>query len=394
MVLLLRRDMNAFDIFNPTEEHHALRETVRQFCLAEIEPQAGPFDEEEQFNEKLFRRLGSDLNLFGLTVKEEDGGAGLDPIASVIVCEEISRCDPALGLSYLAHELLFVHNFYHHSNSEQRLRFLPASLSGQAITGMAMTEPEAGTDVLGMKAIARREGDYYILNGVKQFITNGPYGNLFLVYVKMNFKDRPITAFVIEKGLPGFSVGKKERKMGMRASPTSQLIFEDCRVPFQNRLGEEDRAIVYMMRNLEIERVGLAAQSIGIALRCVEEMSRYAILERKAFGEQLIHFGQIQSMIANAYAETQAARALVYQTAFNINPNSRNSLNAASAKLVATVTAERVARTAIQVLGGYGYTRDYPVERLLRDAILLSIGGGTNEAMQKNICTDLEKQLR
>ena len=377
------------DLYNPTEIHQAIRDTVHQFGQAELEPQAAEHDEKEKFNELLFRRLGSDLNLFGVTVPEDDGGVGMDAVASVIVCEELSRFDPGFGLSYLAHEILFVNNFYYSANEEQRERYLPGVLDGTLIAGMAMTEPDAGTDVLGMKTSAERKGDKYILNGTKQFITNGGPGDLFLVYAKMDRASRAVTAFVVENSSPGFSAANKEKKMGMRASPTTQLVLEDCEVPAENLLGAENGAMIHMMRNLEIERVTLAAQSIGIALRCVEEMARYAVSERKAFGKPLIKFGQIQKMVADSYAETQAARALVYQTASQIDPEARNSLDAASAKLIATVTAERVARNAIQVLGGYGYTRDYPVERLLRDAILLSIGGGTVEAMQKNIAADL-----
>jgi isovaleryl-CoA dehydrogenase len=379
------------DLFNPTEQHRAVRDTVQKFGRDELEPQANEHDEKEKFNEPLFRRLGSELNLFGLTVPEEDGGIGLDAVASVLVCEELSRFDPGFGLSYLAHEVLFVNNFYHSSTADQRKRYLADVMSGKRIAGMAMTEPEAGTDVLGMKTLAVRRGDRYLLTGTKQFITNGGPGDLFLVYAKLDRNEKAITSFVVESSSPGFSVGKKEKKMGMRSSPTTQLVLEECEVPAENLLGQEGRAIVHMMRNLEIERVTLAAQSVGIALRCVEEMSRYAITERKAFGQPLASFGQMQKMIADGYAETQAARALVYHAASLIDPGRRQSLDAASAKLVATMTAERVARGAIQVLGGYGYTRDYPVERLLRDAILLSIGGGTNEAMQKNIAADLAR---
>jgi isovaleryl-CoA dehydrogenase len=386
--------MSAIDLYNPSDTHRALRDLVHQFGEAEIEPQAAEHDEAERFNDPLFRRLGSELNLFGLTVPEGEGGSGLDPVASVIVCEELSRYDPGLGLSYLAHEVLFINNFSQAATAEQRRRFLPGVISGERIAGMAMTEPEAGTDVLGMRTVAERRDGVYVLTGTKQFITNGPPGDVFLIYAKMNSSARSITAFVVEREHPGFSVGKKEKKMGMRASPTSQLVLDECRVPAENLLGQEDGALMHMMRNLEIERVTLAAQSIGIALRCVEEMSRYAISERKAFQQPLIHFGQIQQMVADSYAETAAARALVYEAARGIDPERRNSLAAASAKLVATLTAERVARRAIQVMGGYGYCREYPAERMLRDAILLSIGGGTVEAMQKNIAADLTRQYR
>lgn len=384
----------SFDLYNPTEMHQALRETVHQFGLKEVDPQAAEYDETEGFNEALFRRLGSELNLFGLTVPEADGGADLDAVATVIVCEELSRFDPGFALSYLAHEVLFVNNFYFCASAQQRERYLPGVLSGEKIAGMAMTEPDAGTDVLGMSTTARKEGANYILNGTKQFITNGPGGDLFLVYARTGGSRKEISAFLVESSSKGFGVGKKESKMGMRASPTSQLVFEDCEVPAENLLGAEHGALVHMMRNLEIERVSLAAQSTGIALRCIEVMNRYAITERKAFGKPLISFGQIQQRVADSWAYTEAARSLTYQIANRINPDSRESLGAASAKLVATVVAEKVARDAIQVLGGYGYTRDYPVERLLRDAILLSIGGGTVEAMQKNIAGDLSAIYR
>jgi len=382
-----------FDLFNPTEEHAALRDTVRRLAKEELEPQAAIRDEREEFAEALFRRLGREMGLFGLTVPAEEGGAGLDPVASVIVIEELSRVDPGFGLSYLAHEILFVHNFYNSSNAEQRRRYLPKVLSGEWIGGMAMTEPEVGTDVLAMRTVAEPKGDRYILNGTKQFITNGPYGGIFLVYAKTDSKKRDISAFLVEAGFKGFSVGKKESKMGMRSSPTSCLIFEDVEVPKENLLGEEGRAVVHMMRNLEIERVTLSAQAVGIAERCVEEMSKYAISLRKSFGKPLIEHGQIQRLVAESYAETEAAKTFVYHVAHRIDPRERRSLAAASAKLVAPSVGERVARNAIQVLGGYGYCRDYAVERMLRDAILLSIGGGTNEAMQKNIARDLQRAM-
>ena len=380
------------DLYNPTDVHHSVRQTLRQFVAAEVEPQAAEADQLERFNERLFRRIGSELNLFGLTVAEEDGGVGLDPTATVIVLEELSRSDPGFALSYLAHEVLFVNNLYHAATPAQRQRFLPEVLSGKRIAGMAMTEPGAGTDVLGMKTLATRKGDRYIVNGTKQFITNGNFGDIFILYCKRDPQARAITALVVEKGTAGFHASAPEKKMGMRASPTTQLIFEDFEVPAENLLGEEDGALVHMMRNLEIERITLAAQSVGIALRCVDEMARYAN-ERTAFGQRLSRFGQIQAHLAEAHAQAHAARAYVYDVAQLISATSRASLYAAGAKLFATQMAERVARSAVQVLGGYGYCRDYPVERLLRDAILLSIGGGTNEAMQKNICADLARSV-
>ena len=384
-----------FDLFNPTPAHRDLRAMAERFSLDTMEQQARAQDEREEFNVELFRRIGSELGLFGLTVSEEFGGAGMDAVAEVIVHEEFSRTDPAFTLSYLAHEILFVNNLFRNGNDEQRHRYLPGAIDGSRIGGMGMTEPSVGTDVLGLRTVARKKGDRYVINGAKQFITNGFEGDYFLIYAKLEQADhRKITSFVIESSYPGFKVGKKEEKMGMKASSTAVLFFEDMEVPAENLVGRENEGTTSMMRNLEIERVTLAAQSLGIARRCIDEMARYAINEREAFGRPLSDFGQIQRLIAESHAEYEAARALVYNTALNIAPDRRNSLGAASAKLVATGMAERVARNAIQVLGGYGYVREYPVERLLRDAILLSIGGGTNEAMQKNIVGDLVRQYR
>jgi isovaleryl-CoA dehydrogenase len=258
-----------------------------------------------------------------------------------------------------------------------------------------MSEPAAGTDVLGLTTTAIKKGDRYILNGVKQWITNGNCGSYFIVYARTEKGNRSaISSFVVEKNFRGFSVGKKEVKMGMKQSPTCQLVFEDVEVPAENLIGKESGALTHMMRNLEIERLTLAAMSLGIARRALDEMVRYASVERMAFGKHLAEFGQIQQLIAESYARYRASRALVYETALKVNPNSRESLSAAAAKLSATQMAEYVARAAIQVFGGYGYTREYPVEKLLRDAILLSIGGGTNEAMQKNIMKDLRDSLK
>ena len=383
------------DLFTPTETHEALRDMIARFSKDNIAPQADEFDRTEGFNDELFRRFAKELGLFGVTVAEDAGGLGLDAIAAVIIHEEMSRYDPGLTLSYLAHEVLFVNNFYNSSNQDQRDRYLQKVIDGTWIAGMAMSEPNAGTDVLGMQTFARKNGDHYVLNGTKQWITNGPNGDIFLVYARTDKNDpRVLSAFLVERTFEGFDVGRKETKMGMRASPTSQLMFDDVKVPVENMLGKEGSALTHMMRNLEIERITLAAMSIGIARECTDILVNYAINERKAFGKPLSSFGQIQRFIAESYAQTQAARTLVYHAASLISPNKRSSLSAASAKLVATTTAELVARNAIQTLGGYGYVREYNVERLLRDAILLSIGGGTNEAMQKNITADLVRLSR
>lgn len=379
-----------FDLFTPSEVHGMVREQVSRFARERLEPQAGAADQAERFDPQLLRAMARELGMFGVTVPEEEGGAGLDLTAAVIVLEELSRVDPGFGLSYLAHELLFVHNFHVNGSAEQKKRYLPLVVSGEWIGGMAMTDPASGSDVLAMKCVARKDGNGWVINGAKQFITNAGPGQIFLVYARTGPEKRDISAFLVEAGTPGFTVGRKESKLGMRSSPTCELSFEDVVVPAENLVGAENQGLLGMMRNLEAERIGLAAQSVGIALRCLDEMVPYAT-DRRSFGKPLIEHGQMQRLIAESFAQTQAARTLVYLAASQAGSGQRNRLLADAAKLVSATVGEQVARAAIQVLGGYGYCREYPVERLLRDAILLAIGGGTNEMMQKNICAELKR---
>lgn len=374
-------------LFSPTPEHSMLRETVRRFTLSEVEPQAEEFDQSGALNVGLLRRCG-ELGLLGLTVPEEHGGAGMDAVAAVIAHHELAKSDPGFTLAYLAHYVLFVNNFYNAANSEQRERYLARVLSGEWIGAMAMTEPSAGTDVLGMQTTARRDADNYIVNGRKIFITNGYEADCVLTYAKVDGK---ITAFVIDKDSPGFSTSEPIKKMGMRASTMCELVFEDVAVPAANRMGEEGGGITCMMRNLEIERLCLAAMSLGIADRCMDEMVEYAC-QRKAFGSPIAEFGQIQKYIAESYAETEASRVLVYREAAKVGPGSRNRLGTDAAKLFVAPVAKRVADNAMQVLGGYGYTNEYKIERFLRDAKLNEIGGGTLESHQKNITRDLTRE--
>jgi len=345
-------------------------------------------DESGTFNTKLLSELGK-LGLIGVTIPEGDGGANLDAMASVIVHEELSYSDPGFALGYLAHALLFVNNFYWAGNPTQRRKYLPKVLSGETIGCMGMTEPSVGTDVLGLQTTARKmpNGDY-VLNGRKTFITNGPESHIALVYAKL---DNRITTFVVEKSFPGFSVSPKIPKVGMRASTMSELIFEDCRVPADNLLGSEGGGITNMMRNLEIERLGLAAMAIGIARRCLDVMVKYAI-ERQTFGKSLADHGQIQRYIGDSFAKLEAMRALTYNVAATVGPHHRNRLGTDAAKLFASTAAKEVADAAIQVLGGYGYCTEYRVEQFWRDAKLMEIGGGTLEAHQKNITRDLTAQ--
>lgn len=391
--------MQNFDLFNPLEEHTQLRETVRGFVESEVEPQAAEFDRKEQFNLPLFKKLG-ELGLLGITVPEAYGGSGMDTVAAVIAHEEIGASDPGFCLAYLAHAMLCANNIAVNANEEQKKRWLPKLSSGEWVGSMGMSEPHVGTDVLGMKTSAVKKGDKYILNGRKMWITNGCVddkgtpGDAVLVYARTADRNgKPsISTFVVEKGLRGYSVGQKIRdKLGMRASNTAELVFQDCEVPAANLIGEEGDSMLHMMRNLQIERLTLAAMSIGIARRSIQIMNQYAI-DREAFGQPLNRFGQIQQMIANSYAEYRAAKTYTYETARTMKLDTHGArLDSDGVKLLASTMGKNVADRAIQVLGGYGYVGEYIVERLWRDAKLLEIGGGTIEAHQKNITRDLAK---
>ena len=385
------------DVFNPTEEHAALRRTIREFVEREVDPQAAEHDRAESLNVALFRKLG-ELGVLGITVPEKFGGSGMDAVAAVIVHEELAAADPGFTLAYLAHSMLFVNNFYQNASDAQRVRYLADACSGAKIGGMCMSEPSVGTDVLGTKTTATRKGDVYVLNGAKMWITNGALnetelGDIFLVYARTGDKGtRALSLFLVEKGFPGFKLGQKLKdKLGMRASTTAELVFDGCEVPVANRIGNEGDAVQHMMRNLEIERLTLAAMSLGIARRSIEIMNRYAS-ERRAFGQPIREFGQIQSHIATSYASWMAGRSYVYQTAAHLNlENGGHRIDSDGVKLFCSTMGKQVADRAIQVLGGYGYVGEYQVERLWRDAKLLEIGGGTIEAHQKNIARDLAR---
>jgi isovaleryl-CoA dehydrogenase len=394
------RNGKDFDLFNPSEEHRMLREMVRDFTRTEVEPQAHEFDRKEAFNLPLFRKLGG-LGLLGLTAPEKYGGSGQDAVAACIVHEELSWADPGFALAYLAHSMLCVNNITHNASEEQRQKFLPKLCSGEWIGAMAMSEPACGTDVLGLATTARKNGDHYVINGRKMWITNGALddsgtpADVVWVYARTNAPTEPrahLSTFLVDRSCPGYSVGQKIRdKLGMRASNTAELVFDDCKVPAAYMVGEEGASLSHMMRNLEAERFTLAAISVGIARRCVEVMIQYAS-EREAFGRPLHDFGQIQKYIAESYSEYRAAKAYLYQTAGNLDlEHGGHRLDSDGVKLFASRVAKEIADRAIQVLGGYGYVGEYRVERLWRDAKLIEIGGGTIEAHQKNISRDFAK---
>lgn len=373
-------------------EMRELTETVRAFASKELAPHADELDREERLAPGIFKKLG-DLGILGITIPEEFGGANLGAKAMVSVMEELSYAEPGTCLSYLAHSLLFVHNLAQNGSKEQCDRYLPRCVTGELVTGMAMTEPGAGSDAVGMTTRAVREGDHYVLNGTKMFITNGPIGDVFLVYARTGEGRQDLSTFIVESGFAGFTVSKKLSKMGMRSSPTGELVFRNCRVPVQNRVGEEGSCVKHMMKNLDIERVGLAAMSLGIARACLDHSLQYST-ERSQFGEPIVNFQSVSEKLSNMYIGYRAARALVYEAAQVIDEGRRANQEAAAAKVFASEMATKVALDAIQVLGGYGYIREFPVERLMRDAKLLEIGGGTSEILRSVIIKEFVRKSR
>ncbi len=399
--LLYVYSVQPFDLFSPTEEHKMLRDTVRDFTKSEVEPQAHEHDRKERFNLSLFKKLG-ELGLLGITVPDTFGGAGMDALAACIAIEELSYSDPGFALAYLAHSILCANNIAQNASTEQKKKYLPKLCTGEWIGAMAMSEPNAGTDVLGMETRAVQSGTNYLLTGRKMWITNGTTdeqgtpADVVLVYARSDIKDSgkkaEVTTFLVDRSMSGYSVGQKiVDKLGMRASNTAELVFDKVPVPKENLVGEPGHSLLHMMKNLEIERLTLAAMSLGMARRALEIMNRYAE-ERSAFGNSLNRFGQIQRHIAESYVEYKAARCYLYEVGRNLNlAVEGNRVDSDGVKLFAATMAKNVCDKAIQVLGGYGYVGEYTVERLWRDAKLIEIGGGTLEAHHKNITRDLAK---
>ncbi|MCX5858936.1 MAG: acyl-CoA dehydrogenase family protein [Proteobacteria bacterium] len=376
-----------------TEEQRMIREVVGSFVRKEIEPIASRIDEEEKFPEDIFRKMG-EFGLLGVLLPKEHGGADAGAVAATVVIEVISKVQASVGLSFGAHAVLCANNLRENCNQRQKDKYLPGLASGKSIGAMALTEPEAGSDAMGIKTHAVKKGNEYILNGAKTFITNGPVADVILVYAKsLNIKDQkiPLSAFIVEKGYPGFSVGKKITKMGMRASPTSELIFEDCRVPAENLIGEEGKALNMIWRGLNVERITLSGICLGILHSCLDTATRYS-MERRQFGKPIADFQMIQQMIADMSTSISAAHLLVYYAAQEADKGRRVNREAAEAKLFASEAATRAALDTIQILGGYGYTREFPVERWMRDAKLMEIGAGTSQIMRYIIAKEILKQ--
>ena len=367
-----------------SDEDKLLSDSVRQFAEQELAPEIEKLDAEEGFNRDAFNKMG-ELGLLGITVPEEFGGAGLGAVAATIAMEEMGAVDASTALSYLAHTILCVNQIGANGSTEQRKQFLPKLISGEWLGGMAMTEPAAGSDALGMKTKAVRHGDYYLLNGSKTFITNGPDGDIFYCYAKTDATKRDISTFIVEKTMAGFTAGKKFSKMGMRASPTSELVFHDCKVPVGNRVGEEGASVKMMMKNLDLERITISGISLGVARASIEAAVKYS-QERKQFSKPIGTFQQIQERLSEASSWYEACRALTYNAAKMWDSGTVTGRDtaalAARAKLQSGQMATQVALDAIQILGGYGYIKEFPVERYMRDAKLMEIGAGTNEILR------------
>src|SRR5499427_2783348 len=365
--------------FHLGETADMLRATVQQFAAAEIAPRAAEIDHSNRFPEDLWRKLG-DLGLLGITVEEEYGGTAMGYLSHVVAMEEISRASASVGLSYGAHSNLCVNQIRRNGSEAQKRKYLPKLVSGEHVGALAMSEPGAGSDVVSMRLRAERKGDRYVLNGIKLWITNGHYAQTLVVYAKtrLDAGARGITAFLIESGFKGFRPAQKLDKLGMRGSPTSELVFEDCEVPTENVLGSVDEGVQVLMSGLDFERAILAAGPLGIMQACLDVVIPY-IHDRKQFGQAIGEFQLIQGKVADMYTAMNACRSYVYAVGRACDRGQTTRKDAAGAILYAAEKATAMALDAVQILGGNGYINDFPTGRLLRDAKLYEIGAGTSE---------------
>ena len=361
------------------EELNMLRDTTRQFVENELMPIADEIDASNDFPHHLWRKMG-DIGLLGITVDERFGGSAMGYLAHIIVLEEISRASASVGLSYGAHSNLCVNQLQRNGTESQKEKYLPDLCSGAKVGALAMSEPNAGSDVVSMKLRAERRGDHFILNGSKMWITNGPDAHTYIIYAKTEPEagSRGITAFIVERGYPGFSQGKKLDKLGMRGSNTAELIFEDCPVPAENVLGEINAGVAVLMSGLDYERAVLSGGPVGIMQACLDTVVPY-VHERRQFDQPIGEFQLIQGKLADMYASTAACRAYLYEVGRALDRGEDSRKDAAAVILYTAEAATKAALDAIQILGGNGYTTDYPTGRFLRDAKLYEIGAGTSE---------------
>jgi isovaleryl-CoA dehydrogenase len=375
--------------FGFTESALMIREAAGRFADDKIKPLAAEIDREDRFPRELWEPMGA-LGLHGITVEEEWGGLGLGYLDHAIAVEEVSRASGAVGLSYGAHSNLCVNQIRRWGNDQQRRKYLPKLISGEHVGSLAMSEAGAGSDVVSMKLRADRVSGGFRLNGTKFWITNATYADTLVVYARTAAAagSRGISAFLIEKEMTGFSIGQKIDKMGLRGSPTAELVFDDCFVPDENLMGPLDGGVGVLMSGLDYERVVLAGMQIGIMQACLDVVIPY-VRERKQFGKPIGSFQLMQAKVADMYVAMQSARAYVYAVAKAVDAGQTTRFDAAGAILLASENAFRTAGEAVQALGGAGYTRDWPVERFLRDAKLLDIGAGTNEIRRMLIGREL-----
>ncbi|WP_230772737.1 isovaleryl-CoA dehydrogenase [Sphingomonas sp. Leaf4] len=379
--------MQDFD-FALGETADMIRETVRRFAADRIAPLAARIDAEDWFpRDELWTAMG-ELGLHGITVEEQWGGLGLGYLEHVIACEEVSRASASVGLSYGAHSNLCINQIRRWGSDAQREKYLPKLISGEHVGALAMSEVSAGSDVVSMKLRAAKADGGYVLNGTKFWITNAAYADTLVVYAKTGEGSRGITAFLIERGMAGFSIGQKIDKMGMRGSPTAELVFDDCFVSDDQVMGPLNGGVGVLMSGLDYERAVLAGIQLGIMQACLDVVIPY-VRERRQFGTPIGSFQLIQAKIADMYVALNSARAYVYAVARSCDAGRTTRFDAAGAILLASENAFRVAGEAVQALGGAGYTKDWPVERFLRDAKLLDIGAGTNEVRRMLIGREL-----
>lgn len=380
--------------FNLGEIVDALRDTTRLFASKEIAPRAADIDRNNEFPMDLWKKFG-DLGLLGMTVSEEYGGTDMGYLAHVVALEEISRASASVGLSYGAHSNLCVNQIFRNGTADQRALYLPKLVSGEHVGALAMSEPNAGSDVVSMKLRADKKGDRYVLNGNKMWITNGPDAHTYVIYAKTDISAGPrgITAFIVERGWKGFSRAQKLDKLGMRGSNTCELVFQDCEVPEENILGKLNEGVRVLMSGLDYERVVLSGGPVGVMQACMDVVIPY-IHERKQFGQAIGEFQLMQGKIADMYTALNASRAYLYAVAQACDRGETARKDAAAVILYTAENATRLALDAIQVLGGNGYINDYPTGRLLRDAKLYEIGAGTSEIRRMLIGRELFAETR
>ncbi len=377
--------------FKLSEEHEMIRKMVRDFAKNEVAPTAAERDEEERFDRELFDQM-AELGLTGIPWPEEYGGIGSDYLAYVIAIEELSRVCASTGVTLSAHTSLAGWPIFKFGTEEQKQKFLRPMAEGKKIGAYGLTEPGSGSDAGGMKTIAKRDGDHYVLNGSKIFITNGGIADIYVVFALTDpeSKQRGTSAFIVESDTPGFSVGKKESKLGIRSSPTTEIMFEDCRIPVENLLGEEGQGFKVAMQTLDGGRNGIAAQAVGIAQGALDASVEYA-RERHQFGKPIAAQQGIGFKLADMATDVEAARLLTYQAAWLESEGLPYGKESAMSKVFAGDTAMKVTTEAVQVFGGYGYTKDYPVERYMRDAKITQIYEGTQEIQRLVISRMLTK---